>query len=32
MMMINPLRFVLACCFLPAPNGMLTHFLRSRRG
>ncbi len=31
MMMINPFRFVLACCFLPAPNGLLAQVLRARR-
>ena len=30
MMIINPFRFVLACCFLPARNGLVQEILRRR--
>jgi hypothetical protein len=32
MMVIDPFRFVLSCCFLPAPNGMLAQFVKRLRG
>lgn len=28
MMVIDPFRFVLSCCFLPAPNGLLAQLFR----
>ena len=31
MMVIDPFRFVLACCFLPARNGMLAQLIRGKR-
>uniref|UniRef100_A0A2A3JRP7 Uncharacterized protein n=1 Tax=Alloyangia mangrovi TaxID=1779329 RepID=A0A2A3JRP7_9RHOB len=31
MMVIDPFRFVLTCCFLPAPNGRLAQLLRRGR-
>ncbi len=31
MMVIDPFRFVLSCCFLPAPNGVLAQLVRRGR-
>ena len=31
MMVIDPFRFVLACFFLPARNGMLAQLIRGKR-
>lgn len=31
MMVIDPLRFVLTCFFLPAPNGLLAQIFRRPR-
>ncbi|SFD02056.1 hypothetical protein SAMN05444415_106306 [Salipiger profundus] len=31
MLIIDPVRFVLSCCFLPAPNGMLALLVRGKR-